>query len=300
MWDINQVMLAILRLHMSKHNRFRMLIHAFITTLTLAGLVSVAWAWVERYELPAREDVLIQINDPRHEQLDPEQINILVWNMQKGTRSSWEGDYQQLSKGKDILLLQEVLLDENMGDILDKHDDYSYHVAASFSDSWENHIVSGVATASVARPIASSYLRSFYREPVIATPKMAIVAKYSLAGTDKTLLTANIHAINFVSKEKHRHMLSELELLLTGHDGPVILAGDFNTWTEEKTRSLKQMAQRLGLSEVSFSKDERTRVFGNALDWVFVKDLSVEFSIVHGSVNGSDHKPMEVAFSLSD
>ena len=95
-------------------------------------------------------------------------------------------------------------------------------------------------------------------------------------------------------------MLSELELLLAGHDGPVILAGDFNTWTEEKTLSLKQMVRRLGLSEVSFSKDERIRVFGNALDWVFVKDLSVEFSIVHGSVNGSDHKPMEVAFSLSD
>ena len=276
-----------------------MLIHALITTVALAGLARVAWAWTERYQLPPSEDILIQINDPRHEQLNPEQINILVWNMQKGTRNGWENDYRLLSAGKDILLLQEVLLDENMGHVLDEHDDYTYHVAASFRDSWENHNVSGVATASIARPVASSYLRSFYREPVIATPKMAIVAEYSLADTDKTLLTANIHAINFVNKEKHRHMLSELELLLAGHDGPVILAGDFNTWTEEKTLSLKQMAQRLGLSEVIFAEDERTRMFGNALDWVFVKDLSVEFSLVHGSVTGSDHKPMEVAFSVS-
>jgi len=95
-------------------------------------------------------------------------------------------------------------------------------------------------------------------------------------------------------------MLTELESVLTGHNGPIILAGDFNTWTEEKTRTLRQMVQRLGLSEVSFSDDDRTRVFGNAIDWVFARGLSVEFAQVHGSITGSDHKPMEVAFSLSD
>jgi endonuclease/exonuclease/phosphatase (EEP) superfamily protein YafD len=275
--------------------------HALITTATLAVLATMmTWAWAQRYELPGHEETLMQINASRYEQLNPEQIKILVWNMQKGIMDSWENDYQQLSKGKDILLLQEVLLDDNMGDVLEKHDDYSYHVAASFKDTWDDHVVSGVATASMANPVASSYLRSFHREPVIATPKMAMIAEYSLAGTDKTLLTANIHAINFVSEEKHRHMLSELEAILTGHDGPMILAGDFNTWTVEKTNTLRQMVQRLGLSEVSFSDDDRTRVFGNALDWVFSKGLSVAFAQVHGSITGSDHKPMEVAFSLSD
>ena len=276
-----------------------MITRTLITVVTLAGLAKVAWAWGQRYELPAHEDILIQINAPRHEQLNPGQINVLVWNMQKGARDSWVDDYQQLSRDKDILLLQEVLLDDNMGDVLDEHNDYAYHVAASFKDTWEDHIVTGVATASIARPLSSSYLRSFYREPVIATPKMAIIAEYSLAGTDQTLLTANIHAINFVSKEKHQHMLSQLEALLAGHHGPVILAGDFNTWTEEKTQTLRQMVQRLGLNEVSFHEDHRTRIFGDALDWVFAKGLSVESSKIHGSVTGSDHKPLEVAFSLS-
>jgi len=285
---------------MLKYNLSQMIRLALITSVTLAVLASTSWAWVERYELPDHENILIQINAPRHEQLNPDQINILVWNMQKGIVDSWENDYQQLSKGKDILLLQEVLLDSNMGGVLDEHDDYSYHVAASFKDTWEDHIVTGVATASTASPITSSYLRSFHREPVIATPKMAMIAKYSLAGTDKTLLTANIHAINFVSKEKHRHMLSELEALLTKHNGPMILVGDFNTWTDEKTKNLKQMVKRLGLTEVSFADDNRTRVFGNALDWVFAKELSVDFAQVHASVNGSDHKPIEVAFSYSD
>ena len=105
---------------------------------------------------------------------------------------------------------------------------------------------------------------------------------------------------NFVSKEKHRHMLSELEAVLSGHDGPMILARDFNTWTDEKTGSLRQMVQRLGLSEVSFADDDRTRIFGNALDWVFAKGLSVELAQVHGSITGSDHKPIEVSFALSD
>ena len=95
-------------------------------------------------------------------------------------------------------------------------------------------------------------------------------------------------------------MLGELEALLTRHDGPMILAGDFNTWTEEKTKSLNQMANRLGLTEVGFSDDDRTRVFGNAIDWVFAPGLSVTSAQVHGSITGSDHKPIEVAFSLAD
>jgi endonuclease/exonuclease/phosphatase (EEP) superfamily protein YafD len=281
---------------MSKFKLSKLIVRSLIAVATLAGLATITWA--QRYDLPAHEDILVKINTPRHERLNPNQINILVWNMQKGIQNSWADDYQLLSKGKDILFLQEVLLDDNMGDVLEKHDDYSYHVAASFKDTWDDHAITGVATASIADPIASSYLRSYHREPVIATPKMAMIAAYSLAGMDKTLLTANIHAINFVSEEKHRYMLSELETLLTGHDGPMILAGDFNTWTEEKTNTLKQMVQRLGLSEVSFSDDDRTRIFGNALDWVFAKGLSVAFAQVHGSITGSDHSPMEVAFSV--
>lgn len=275
-----------------------MLVPTLIAATSLAGLATLAWA--QRYHLPAHEDILMQINTPQHEHLNPEQINILVWNLQKGIRDSWADDYYQLSKDKDILFLQEVLLDEDMGSVLNKHEEYAYHVAASFADKWDDHIVTGVGTASMASPLSASWLRSFHREPVIATPKMAIITEYSLADTDKTLLTANIHAINFVSAEKHRHMLEELEAALSGHRGPMILAGDFNTWTNDKTRSLRQMAQRLGLTEVSFSNDDRTRVFGNALDWVFARELSVETARVHGSVTGSDHKPMEVAFKLSE
>ena len=262
----------------------------------LAGLATVAWG--QRYELPNHEEILIHINGPRYEHLNPDHINVLVWNMQKGIRDSWKNDYLQLSTGKDLLLLQEVLLDDNMQGVLDQHDDYAYQLAASFKDTWSEQTVTGVATASMARPVNSIYLRSFHREPLIATPKMALVSEYLLAGSSKTLLTANIHAINFVSEEKHRHMLGQLEALLSGHDGPIILAGDFNTWTDDKSRNLAQMVHRLGLSEVSFSDDARTRFLGNTLDWVFARELSVVRSQVHGSVTGSDHKPMEVVFSL--
>jgi endonuclease/exonuclease/phosphatase (EEP) superfamily protein YafD len=60
------------------------------------------------------------------------------------------------------------------------------------------------------------------------------------------------------------------------------------------------MIQRLGLTEVSFVGDDRTRFLGNALDWVFARELSVVTAQVRKSINGSDHKPMEVVFSLPD
>ena len=282
----------------SKHKPSRLsIIYPVVVAIILVGIASIAWA--QRYELPAHENIVIHINAPRTGQLESGRINILVWNMQKGLSDNWANDYKRLSDDKDVLFLQEVLLDKNMGAVLDKHDEYYYQVAASFMDSWDDHVATGVATASRVQPVSFNYLRSSQREPVIATPKMAMIAEYSLTGTDQTLLTANIHALNFVSAEKHQHMLGELETLLKDHAGPMIVAGDFNTWTEEKTRSMMQMTERLGLHEVSFTPDDRTRAFGNVLDWVFVKGLSVDSARIHGNISSSDHKPIEVSFSLA-
>jgi endonuclease/exonuclease/phosphatase (EEP) superfamily protein YafD len=274
-----------------------MIEHAVTLAGMLAALTTLAWG--KRYKLPEEDDVFQQINAPLAECLDPEQINVLVWNMHKGLKQAWTDDFMRLSTSKDILLLQEIQLDDNMGRTLFEGTEYAYHLAFSFKDTWDNNTISGVATASKVSPVSSTYLRSFHREPVIRTHKMVMFAEYPISGTDESLLTANIHAVNFVSNAKHRRMMCDLESELEKHHGPIILAGDFNTWNKVKIRSLRNMVSRLGLEEVAFENDHRTRVFGNALDWVFSRGLSVSDARVHGTVIGSDHKPMEVVFSYS-
>lgn len=267
-----------------------------ITIIILMVLTTVVYA--KRFVLPDDADVVTQINMPTRSRLNPASINILVWNMYKGARSDWARDYKALSGNKDILFLQEVLLDKKMRKIFNEDAVNSYLVATSFRDSWQENIATGVATASDIRPVDSYYLRSHYREPLIDTPKMGMFVEYQLAGSNKTLLTANIHAINFVSTEKHKNMLDEIEMALADHNGPMILAGDFNTWSDRKTHSLFEMAQRLGLAEVTFKDDTRTQFMGNALDWIFVRDLKVKGTHVHRDVISSDHRALVAELSF--
>jgi endonuclease/exonuclease/phosphatase (EEP) superfamily protein YafD len=267
-----------------------------ISIMVLMVLATVAHA--KRFVLPDDADVVNQINLPTEGRLNPASINILVWNMYKGARSDWARDYKALSGNKDILFLQEVLLDKKMRKIFNEDTVNSYLVATSFRDSWQENTATGVATASDIQPVSSFYLRSHYREPIINTPKMGMFVEYQLAGSDKTLLTANIHAINFVSTEKHKNMLDEIEVALADHNGPVILAGDFNTWSDKKTLSLFEMTERLGLAEVEFKDDTRTRFMGNVLDWIFVRDLNVKGAHVHRDVNSSDHRALAAELSL--
>jgi endonuclease/exonuclease/phosphatase (EEP) superfamily protein YafD len=277
------------------HNR--LFASTALLLITLAALSSAALA--TRFVLPEQTSVIRQLNTAPQPALHPGAINILVWNVYKGNRAGWSKTYQRLAKNKDLLFLQEVFLDQNMLDVLEQDLPRSYLMATSFIDQWYENVPSGVATASVSTPIDYDYLRSHSREPFAGTPKMGIYVEYDLINTDVNLLTANIHAINFVGAEKMKAMLDRVEEKLSSHDGPIILAGDFNTWTEKKKGYLHDMVQRLGLSEVHFEDDHRTKLFSHALDWVFVKDLDVVASRVHADSGSSDHNAIEAILSYN-
>lgn len=255
-----------------------------------------------RYEIPADGDVLVKYNSSvkskfRNEPILPrENIKVLVWNMYKAGKESWDVDFPKITKGKDILMLQEFFSIPRMMEVIFEDTDRTYVLSTSFKDTKE-HARTGVATASSFDFRRVGWQRSYYREPIIRTPKMTGIATFDLAGTDKDLLTLNIHAINFVSTRKLAHMVNEGLKYAGAHDGPVIFAGDFNTWSKGKQRMLFKMMKENGFSNVRFNKDTRMRTFGNILDWVFVRDLKVTYSKVYGEVEGSDHKAMEVHVS---
>ena len=267
-----------------------------LSALVLSVLSMTAHA--ERFVLPDDAMVMQQINKPAAVSLDPDSISVLVWNIYKGKMSDWSQDYHTLSANKDILFLQEVWLNEEMTKVFNGDAVNSYLIATSFTDSWRDSTATGVATVSATQPVSTSYIRSHYREPFTGTPKMGLFVEYAIAGHSQTLLAANIHAINFVSAKKYRHMLNQIEVTLKTHNGPVILAGDFNTWGDARVSALLEMTKRLELTEVTFKDDTRTRLMGNVLDWIFVRDLRIKKAAVSAAVGSSDHRALEAELSL--
>ncbi len=254
-------------------------------------------AQARRYKVPLDREVMQTIsvvNSPV--QIYPLSVKVLVWNIYKGENKSWEDEFLTLSQDKDLLLLQEVVLNKKMTRVLE-NSDYGYLFATSWIDSKQSNLASGVATGSRSNVEHSLWQRSYYREPFIRTPKMTLFTAYKVAGTDEKLLVGNIHAINFVRTYKLKHMLKEAAKVIKSHKGPVIFGGDFNTWSKRKIRNMNTIFKNLGMKSVKFKNDTRKRFFGRILDHVWLRGIEVQSAIVPRS-NGSDHAPMELELGI--
>lgn len=223
--------------------------------------------------------------------LDPHHITLLNWNIAKGKHKGWQEDFRHLCESVDIALLQEAKLEYDMPALFNEHCCWSFAPGFTRPDH-----STGVMTLSVAQTINRS-LHS-HREPWTRIPKAALISQYHLAETDLTLMVANVHAINFTAgiRSFRRQLYALLDELLH-HHGPIILAGDFNTWRRKRLSIVDDMIQILGLEVVHFAHDCRKQAFGLALDHVFVRGLRGKSSEVT-SVYSSDHNPMVVTLAI--
>ncbi|EQC48840.1 endonuclease/exonuclease/phosphatase family protein [Bacteriovorax sp. BSW11_IV] len=271
----------------------RNLINALILGFTLVSF-SASAAWPS-YEVPKNGDFVETLGHPSTDSLNPNHISVLVWNMYKGQNETWKEDYLELSKNKDILLLQEMFLNEKMRSTFSEQEGIEFQTGTSFIYV-KDDAKTGVINASTAKAQEIIPRQSKVREPVINTPKMAMITTYSLAGRNDKLMVINIHAINFVTALELSVQLFDLASFIEKHNGPVVFAGDFNVWSTQKQKLLFYIVKKLGLKTVEFdpASDDRMRVFGRIIDFIFIRGLEYDNSRVWGEIEGSDHKAMTV------
>lgn len=239
--------------------------------------------------LPARGE-----NEPGGtEMLDPRRFSLMNWNSYKGKGRRWQDDLERLISGGDIVTLQEGYLTDQLQNELQQQQLF-WDIAAAFLF---REIPTGVLTASRVEP---DFLCSFrVKEPLIGIPKSVLITRYPLAGTDQTLLLANVHMVNLsFDISAYRHQLEQTAAILSQHQGPVILSGDFNSWSEERTALLESITDALHLRAVEFHDDNRALFFGRPVDYVFYRGL-VPQATSADEVTTSDHNPMRVTFRLS-
>jgi endonuclease/exonuclease/phosphatase (EEP) superfamily protein YafD len=224
--------------------------------------------------------------------LNPERISVLNWNVYKGKRENWARDFRRYTSRHDVVTIQEAHLDEELTSMLDKeHQYWTLNTAFHYRDK-----ATGVMTASRIKPLHSCGQHT--AEPLIRVPKTSLVSFYPIEGMSESLLVANIHGINFtLGVDVYTSQLEKLYEIMRLHDGPVILAGDFNTWSEGRMRVVEEITDRLQLESLDYTNHNRTSVFGNALDHVFFRGLDpVEHDTWH--VTSSDHNPTRVSFRV--
>jgi endonuclease/exonuclease/phosphatase (EEP) superfamily protein YafD len=218
--------------------------------------------------------------------LDPDAIRVFTWNIHKQADAGWPRDLQALSRRADLLLLQEAVLGPTLRDLIDGQG-LDWIMASSFGYAGRDV---GVITAARVRPAATCTTRAI--EPLLGIPKSAVVSWFALRGRMDRLAVANVHAINFsLSLRAYRAQLDTLADALRAHAGPLMLAGDFNTWTQAREEAVREVARRLGLTEVSMPTDRRTRFLRHQVDRIYVRGL-VATSASAVPVTSSDHNPV--------
>jgi endonuclease/exonuclease/phosphatase (EEP) superfamily protein YafD len=232
--------------------------------------------------------------------LDRRPFKVLMWNIHKQADSGWERDLSALAAANDVVLLQEAVLQPPLRKILNDTG-LRWSMASSFLLDADDI---GVLTATRIAPIASCTQRVV--EPLIGIPKSAVIswlpivdtAAGTRAGTRETLAIVNVHSITFeLSVDVYRSQLEALADALAGHRGPIIFAGDFNTWNDARDRVVSEIVARLGLTELNLRVDQRAVFFGRHLDHIFIRGLeTVDVSAV--PVTSSDHNPMAATLRI--
>lgn len=218
-------------------------------------------------------------------------LDILSWNIQKASNIGWEQDLAELAGGVNLAFIQEASVQADIPRVIDNP---LYQAFAAGYTTAERE--TGVMTLSSSSPSLHCNFTSW--EPWLGTPKATSVAEYPLAGREDRLLTINLHAVNFAwGMVDFEQQFQALENLLDNHAGPVILAGDLNTWSEQRQAMVDNFTRKYGLAAVSFSPDLRTTVFGRALDHIYVRGLQPEEARVI-QVSSSDHNPLWVRLVL--
>lgn len=231
--------------------------------------------------------------------LNPHRITLLNWNVHKANDPALGADLEQLSNQADLVLLQEAVLknalDSDPGADIDPTQ-LPFRFAAFAKGYSTAALVSGVMTLSTNE--ASHHCAFIHVEPWLRSPKATSIAWFELQDTAQSLLVINLHAVNFtVGSEDFETQLQASADLIAAHAGPVVFAGDFNTWNEGRKAALLETSNSLGLQAVGFEDDQRIRVLGYALDHVLVRGLHVIESRAL-AITSSDHNPLLVTLAV--
>ncbi|TQV69671.1 endonuclease/exonuclease/phosphatase family protein [Exilibacterium tricleocarpae] len=217
-------------------------------------------------------------------------INLLNWNLQKGSQPGWETQLRALSRHRDLLLIQEAVNDNGLTEPL------AYHRHRHFAPGYHTGSQqTGVLTASRVAPLDRCNLASL--EPWLGTPKATAITRFAIENSNQHLLVANIHGVNFSLGVAHyQRQLQDVVAVLAEHRGPIIFAGDFNTWNGRRLALLEAAAQRLSLTAVTFTEDRRRRFLGRPLGHILVRGLTAIDSDAPAT-EFSDHNPMLVSLT---
>ena len=225
-----------------------------------------------------------------HKKHLPLHVKFVIWNLWKGSGGAkFRQEFKALVEASDLALTQEALLTHEM---IACSAVTGYQVVHGATYRRVDGCRDGVMTlCSAELAKAPERVISGTAEPFLKTTKASLLTYYRYGNAEReTLAVANLH-----STLMRRPRTAGLEIRrvierLEEHDGPVIFAGDFNTFSKAYLREIIKALKILDIEHVDILLDPRTRT--GKLDQVFVRGIKINKILVDVSFKQSDHFPI--------
>lgn len=203
-------------------------------------------------------------------------------------------EFRELIERADIALLQEAIgKPDFINNLIFSRPDYCWTLANAFTSKGFS---TGVATGSNVRQLQNKALLSPVTEPITNSHKSILLTEYPLQNSRQTLLVLNIHAINFVSTGSFKKHIDQARDVLKSHRGPIVMAGDFNTWNAPRMQYLLKVAQELRLAKVPVMNGSPKIL---KLDHVFTRGLTILSAEELSQYRSSDHSPLALELATA-
>jgi len=226
----------------------------------------------------------------------PETIDLYSWNMLTGMKKEWLKGFQDYSTKTNLFLLQETFFNQTQKKIF--NDSAFCWTAGNAHVHIKTNVASGVATGTFTKPVKSEVTYSKYYEPVMWVRQSTLYSWYKIKKSKNLLLVVNVHAINFVPDYMYFEQIANIEKKLRKHKGPLILAGDFNTFSLSKTKFVNLLVSKHKLKEIGFINDKRKKFRAFPLDHIYVRGFTTIESHVEDSSLSSDHNALWARLKL--
>jgi endonuclease/exonuclease/phosphatase (EEP) superfamily protein YafD len=224
--------------------------------------------------------------------LDPDGFSLASWNLYKQQRQGWRDELDALTRDTDILLLQEAALQPELFSWLGERE-LAWDMTPAFS--WRG-AHTGVMT--LGRGESLQTCAHLELEPWLRLPKSLLASFYPINGRETTLLVVNLHAVNFtVGTDSLVAQLQSAATLIEAHRGPLIVAGDFNTWSPARMAAVDGLARDWQLQALQFEGQQPAVHLGRTVDHIYYRGLSVLSGEVR-RVDSSDHYPLQARFAV--
>lgn len=216
-------------------------------------------------------------------------IEVLTWNVLKFKRENSFSDFTNLTGKADIAFIQEAV---HTSELQNK-------TAQSVSMDWtffksfcREYGASGVQIGSRYPQLDADALLAPALEPVVNTPKVTGFSEVEISG--RKVLLINVHGLNAnkgLDFEKHMDQIVEVAAKF---EGPIIWAGDFNTWNPARLTYLKTKAQSIGVTLLVPETDNRKL----KLDHILVRGFKAKSVKILDTYQSSDHWPVTAELEI--